>query len=511
MTPQEFAGKIKSKYPQYAQMDDAELTQRMVKKYPQYAPQITSPAMRQPNSALEQFDRSQIGSPQQMLGMIPGMLSRAADRAGQGMAENLGAKGVNPYVSAALGTAAAMGPDIAMSAAGPTEAPLAGEDNFLMKKGTGMFRRAMGFNKGILNQPRMRARENVELANQAAKTLLDTGKTPLSGDVYKLDDLNKSMNEQAGERIGDFLKGTSKKGTYVPVSVEEGTQATGNIKFNRGAAQITSQQPQIGSRPTERGISIPNKDIGPAETIYKAPPQLDGRKDIGFPRAPQEKGPPKEARDTIVMELRKSLFPRDRAVQEIKSLRPGYRGGLYDAENSKVDQAIKTILAHTKKNLNWEEANAIKTRLQANAAETKNAFDWKIATRFKNFLDQELENASQFLSDEPGFEQFQKDKKVFGQTSYAGHALNQRIAKQEGNLPIGLMEKPSLSLLDNPIKWLWDALAVKGIRQYGPSVAGKAMYGAGKAMQSGPSISKEFSTAQALRLLRKKQNEDPNP
>ncbi len=40
MTPQEFAGKIKSKYPQYASIDDADLSRKMVAKYPQYASQV---------------------------------------------------------------------------------------------------------------------------------------------------------------------------------------------------------------------------------------------------------------------------------------------------------------------------------------------------------------------------------------------------------------------------------------------------------------------------------------
>lgn len=43
MTPQEFAQKIKSKYPQYQNIDDVELSRRIIKKYPQYAPQVEMP------------------------------------------------------------------------------------------------------------------------------------------------------------------------------------------------------------------------------------------------------------------------------------------------------------------------------------------------------------------------------------------------------------------------------------------------------------------------------------
>jgi len=48
MTPQEFAAKIKAKYPAYAKMDDAELVAKVIKKYPQYQKQLDPP--RAPNA-----------------------------------------------------------------------------------------------------------------------------------------------------------------------------------------------------------------------------------------------------------------------------------------------------------------------------------------------------------------------------------------------------------------------------------------------------------------------------
>lgn len=42
MTPQEFAQKVKAKYPEYNNIDDAELTNRIVQKYPQYQSQIAT-------------------------------------------------------------------------------------------------------------------------------------------------------------------------------------------------------------------------------------------------------------------------------------------------------------------------------------------------------------------------------------------------------------------------------------------------------------------------------------
>lgn len=49
MTPEEFAQKIKAKYPQYGNIPDAELAQKMVAKYPQYRSQIKqAPTTKQP-------------------------------------------------------------------------------------------------------------------------------------------------------------------------------------------------------------------------------------------------------------------------------------------------------------------------------------------------------------------------------------------------------------------------------------------------------------------------------
>lgn len=45
MTSDDFAQKIKTKYPQYANLSNEDLTQRMIKKYPQYASQVqTNPS-----------------------------------------------------------------------------------------------------------------------------------------------------------------------------------------------------------------------------------------------------------------------------------------------------------------------------------------------------------------------------------------------------------------------------------------------------------------------------------
>lgn len=50
MTPQEFASKVKAKYPEYQNMDDLELTSRIIKKYPQYESKVQMPTTETPNT-----------------------------------------------------------------------------------------------------------------------------------------------------------------------------------------------------------------------------------------------------------------------------------------------------------------------------------------------------------------------------------------------------------------------------------------------------------------------------
>lgn len=52
MTTQEFGNKIKVKYPQYADMDDASLGQKMILRYPQYKDLVNDPIMAKPENTL---------------------------------------------------------------------------------------------------------------------------------------------------------------------------------------------------------------------------------------------------------------------------------------------------------------------------------------------------------------------------------------------------------------------------------------------------------------------------
>src|SRR4051812_37839899 len=67
---------------------------------------------------------SQIGSPQQILQEIPQAVSKGFSKIGTAASEKMGANGVNPYLSAAIGTGISMAPDIAMTSMAPASEEL---------------------------------------------------------------------------------------------------------------------------------------------------------------------------------------------------------------------------------------------------------------------------------------------------------------------------------------------------------------------------------------------------
>ena len=73
MTPEEFAAKIKEKYPQYADVPDHDLVSRVVAKYPQYAEQIdTTPKVEKEAPAPDMIDRG-LGAVAEWGGVLPGV------------------------------------------------------------------------------------------------------------------------------------------------------------------------------------------------------------------------------------------------------------------------------------------------------------------------------------------------------------------------------------------------------------------------------------------------------
>lgn len=145
------------------------------------------------------------------------------------------------------------------------------------------------------------------------------------------------------------------------------------------------------------------------------------------------------------------LFDPNDAIGDIEKLRPArengqpLKGGLYDAVNQKIDNAVNTIKAFGDEPLSWSEANRLKGDLQslANYNSNKDAtlLDKVIAGRFRDSLDNALENISQQPGQDPkAFQEFLKNKQRYGAAQSAIDPLYNRISSDLGNNKISLTD-----------------------------------------------------------------------
>lgn len=165
----------------------------------------------------------------------------------------------------------------------------------------------------------------------------------------------------------------------------------------------------------------------------------------------------------------------NKAIAAIEELRPVERGGHYTPIHKSLDKAIETIQAHGNSPIPWKEANEIKTLLQdvskfnSNTDALTTMTNRRAAGAYRGTLDDMLESASKeqppFLktvraTGQPGeisppggvwegiepdttgrrFDQFLRDKKVFGAAARAEDALNNRLSSEIGNKTIGLTD-----------------------------------------------------------------------
>lgn len=119
------------------------------------------------------------------------------DKGGEMAAEGLAVRGVDPRISAAVGTGIQMIPDIvtAASPAGPEVKSVP----FLEKSAEGWAQRALGIPKAQLRTPFARGQ-----AAKAAKTALDEGVIPWSGSRQTMTERAKALADSSGAELGDI-------------------------------------------------------------------------------------------------------------------------------------------------------------------------------------------------------------------------------------------------------------------------------------------------------------------
>ena len=134
-------------------------------------------------------------SPQSTLARLPELASKGFEKAGQFATEELGRQQVNPNVSAAVGTAISMAPEMAMTGIDPTSKVR------FPKSAVGFARRSLGFQKRHLMTPFARNQ-----AAEAAKMALAENIIPLSGNPELMASRAESVAQKAGEKLGEMRK-----------------------------------------------------------------------------------------------------------------------------------------------------------------------------------------------------------------------------------------------------------------------------------------------------------------
>lgn len=168
-------------------------------------------------------------------------------------------------------------------------------------------------------------------------------------------------------------------------------------------------------------------------------------------------------------------FDPDKAIQEIESLRPQFMGGDYKVIHKALDRAIDTIKAHGGGPLSFEETNALKGILQEAGKFNTSSEALNIGTRrlaagkFRGSMDSQLENIASdpnvlqtspvsatdntpaaqsggvFQGQTPTqsldeYNNFLKNKKVYGASQEAEKALNNRLSSEMGNKTLSLTD-----------------------------------------------------------------------
>lgn len=466
--------------------------------YQKAAPQSM---LQQARPALQQFDKSQIGSPQQMLGMVPGMLSRLAGRAGQGMAENLGAKGVNPYVSAALGTAAAIGPDVAMTAANPTsEVP-----NSIPEAAIPMQRRAYGFSKALLKTPFARGK-----AAMAARTGLEQGVTSAMGNPDVMMSKANDLAAKTGQKLGNI------RSSVGPQPIDHFVDALDNYKAGRlrGASggkwdaisnKIDEAKETIlgilGKQEKEKpAIHIPgSKNIEEQESMAQHIPGTKGSPGTRNPATGFIEGEIPETPGRWIGGNR-TRNPATGFQENITTETPGRwvggkRGDPVMGIFGPPDKVDLNRIAEAKKEIgkivNWFADNV-------GQAETK-----KITGVIEKATEQAIAGAGGDIK------QYKALKPIYGAMKSIQKGLNNEIAAQQGNMAVSLPSQIVGGAGAAATGHLGGALKATGVsellRRRGAGIGASEMVGAANAP-------KNFGApfAQALQALRRKKREDPN-
>lgn len=408
MDYKEFASKIRGKYPgTYDDLDDQTLAQKIVQKYPQYS-DVTFEEKPTALGILQQTGREALAPKPGMMEAIRRSPSYAFSP--QGLLE----KGVD-YVSSAAKSIGQKAPEILV------QSPERINPFTKQPYKTG------GFSPSVAKA----VGKFIEYAPEAAQMITPMGAaaqaSKITGTVVKVASppVSKTAQNLAMNAIGWTKRFLSNKR---------------NLDRARESSQILMDEKVVTA------FSSPEVMAQRASDLAKT-----SGDEIG--KFLNEVGGSATARDMWTGSSG-GLFDANDAINALESLRPSskatkniLRGGDYDSINAKIDNAINTLKAHVKaggEKLSWDDANELKGMFQnkANWKSNKEAtvLDRIIAGKFREFLDNKLEDISKSLGKTPQFERFLANKKRYAAAMSAEDPLFNRISSELGNDRIGLTD-----------------------------------------------------------------------
>lgn len=142
------------------------------------------------------------------------------------------------------------------------------------------------------------------------------------------------------------------------------------------------------------------------------------------------------------------LFNPNKAIDDLEDLRPKakngkvLKGGQYDAQNSEIDDAIATVKGHGSRPIPWDEANSIKTNVNANFDTTKSGAVNNLRKRIYGALNDSIESQMDESAKARGgnIDDFLAAKKDYANAKTAEKGLDNLQSSAEGNRKVSLTD-----------------------------------------------------------------------
>lgn len=504
MNPQEFAEKIRSKYPgSYDHVDDVTLSRKIVDKYPQYSSRVTfddSSMISKVGDIVGQYEKSQIGSPQQLLQSIPALFSKASDKLGRFATESIsqGPNKVDPYTAAVVGTVISMGNDVAMAGINPM-----GESAAVSKEvpvvGRKMASRALGFSKRFLQTPFSRGK-----AAQAAETALQEGVIPWSGNPETMLYRAQELGDKSGAKIGAMRQASGQHpidsiiDDLENLRTREATSSNSAINsridrakelFQGLLEKVSGGFRKVGEDVPETVRTYPKSIFGnTSQPTYRLNPATGQQEliDLGNQSTVITGG-------TSPSMLGTAENPPQRMARQ--SMRVGNNSeGVNLLGTSKPSEKFSL---NTFEKLKKEIADSVNW-LNDNATQSASK---KIVARIEKSIEDLMRNSGQDMID------YGNQKRLFGSSKLMQQGLNNEISSQSGNRatsPYAVIAGAGQLATGNPIKAAATLGITETLMRRGAGTMARGVTEASRALPAVPEISaKVLNEAKAMEFYRK--------